>query len=47
MKRPDSLIFDMDGIIVDSEQLWDDAREELVKETGGRWGAGDRRTPEA
>ena len=28
------VIFDMDGIIVDSEQLWDDAREELVKEVG-------------
>jgi HAD superfamily hydrolase (TIGR01509 family) len=29
----------MDGIIVESEVLWDQAREELVKETGGRWGA--------
>jgi HAD superfamily hydrolase (TIGR01509 family) len=38
-----AVIFDMDGIIVDSEQLWDDAREELVKETGGRWGAGAQR----
>jgi HAD superfamily hydrolase (TIGR01509 family) len=38
-----AVIFDMDGIIVDSEQLWDDAREELVKETGGRWGVGAQR----
>lgn len=34
-----AVIFDMDGIIVESEHLWDQAREELVKETGGRWGA--------
>ncbi|MFT4050245.1 MAG: HAD family phosphatase [Solirubrobacterales bacterium] len=35
-----AVIFDMDGVIVESEHLWDQAREELVKETGGRWGAG-------
>lgn len=34
-----AVIFDMDGIIVESEALWDQAREELVEETGGRWGA--------
>jgi HAD superfamily hydrolase (TIGR01509 family) len=36
----EAVIFDMDGVIVESEALWDQAREELVKETGGRWGAG-------
>jgi HAD superfamily hydrolase (TIGR01509 family) len=36
----EAVIFDMDGVIVESESLWDQAREELVKETGGRWGAG-------
>jgi HAD superfamily hydrolase (TIGR01509 family) len=35
----DAVIFDMDGVIVESEHLWDQAREDLVKETGGRWGA--------
>jgi HAD superfamily hydrolase (TIGR01509 family) len=34
-----AVIFDMDGVIVESEALWDRAREDLVKETGGRWGA--------
>ena len=29
----------MDGVIIESEHLWDQAREELVRETGGRWGA--------
>ena len=36
----EAVIFDMDGVIVESEALWDTAREDLVKETGGRWGAG-------
>jgi HAD superfamily hydrolase (TIGR01509 family) len=35
----DAVIFDMDGVIVESEALWDRAREDLVKATGGRWGA--------
>lgn len=39
----EAVIFDMDGVIVDSERLWDDAREELVRETGGRWGANAQR----
>ena len=30
-------MFDMDGVIVDSEQVWDDVREALVRERGGRW----------
>lgn len=35
----EAVIFDMDGVIVESEALWDKAREDLVRETGGRWGA--------
>lgn len=34
-----AVIFDMDGVIVESERLWDQAREDLVRATGGRWGA--------
>ena len=33
----DVVVFDMDGVIVDSEQVWDDVREQLAKERGGRW----------
>jgi HAD superfamily hydrolase (TIGR01509 family) len=33
----DAVLFDLDGVLVDSEQLWDEARHELVTETGGRW----------
>jgi HAD superfamily hydrolase (TIGR01509 family) len=27
----------MDGVLIDSEQLWDEVREQLVREWGGRW----------
>jgi HAD superfamily hydrolase (TIGR01509 family) len=32
-----AVVFDLDGVIVDSEHVWDDVREELVRERGGRW----------
>ncbi len=32
-----AVIFDMDGVLVDSEHLWDQARRDLVAETGGVW----------
>src|SRR5690242_11258070 len=32
-----AVVFDMDGVIVDSEQVWDDVREQLVRERGGRY----------
>ena len=31
------VVFDLDGVLLDSEQIWDRARRELVQETGGRW----------
>ena len=31
------VVFDLDGVIVDSEQVWDDVREQLVRERNGRW----------
>jgi HAD superfamily hydrolase (TIGR01509 family) len=27
----------MDGVLIDSEQLWDEVRERLARERGGRW----------
>jgi HAD superfamily hydrolase (TIGR01509 family) len=32
-----AVVFDLDGVLVDSEHLWDRARRELVAERGGRW----------
>ena len=34
-----AVVFDLDGVLVDSEQVWDDARRELVAERGGDWTA--------
>ena len=34
---PGAVIFDLDGVLLDSEQLWNQAKEELVREVGGRW----------
>jgi HAD superfamily hydrolase (TIGR01509 family) len=33
----EAVVFDLDGVVVDSEQVWDDVRERLAKEGGGRW----------
>ncbi len=33
----EAVVFDLDGVVVDSEQVWDDVREQLAKERGGRW----------
>jgi HAD superfamily hydrolase (TIGR01509 family) len=32
-----AVIFDLDGVILDTEELWDEAREGLAHERGGRW----------
>jgi HAD superfamily hydrolase (TIGR01509 family) len=34
---PDAVVFDLDGVLMDSEQRWNAAKEELVRERGGRW----------
>jgi HAD superfamily hydrolase (TIGR01509 family) len=38
-----AVVFDLDGVLVDSEHVWDAAREELARERGGRWHEGAQR----
>jgi HAD superfamily hydrolase (TIGR01509 family) len=35
--QPAAVVFDMDGVLIDSETVWNDARRELVERNGGRW----------
>jgi HAD superfamily hydrolase (TIGR01509 family) len=36
----EAVIFDLDGVLLDSEQVWDEVREQLARERGGRWHRG-------
>lgn len=36
---PAAVVFDLDGVLVDSEAIWDDVRRELTIELGGEWQA--------
>jgi HAD superfamily hydrolase (TIGR01509 family) len=33
----EAVIFDLDGILIDSEHVWDEVRQQLAEERGGRW----------
>jgi HAD superfamily hydrolase (TIGR01509 family) len=32
-----AVVFDLDGVLIDSEELWDRARRQVVHEHGGHW----------
>jgi HAD superfamily hydrolase (TIGR01509 family) len=32
-----ALVFDLDGVLLDSEQVWNEAKEQVVRERGGHW----------
>ena len=36
-------MFDLDGVLLDSEHVWDEVREQLARERGGRWHEGAQR----
>lgn len=33
----DAVVFDLDGLLIQTEEVWDEVREELTRERGGRW----------
>jgi HAD superfamily hydrolase (TIGR01509 family) len=33
----EAVVFDLDGVLLDSEQVWNKAKEALVREAGGTW----------
>jgi HAD superfamily hydrolase (TIGR01509 family) len=35
----EAVVFDMDGVLLQSEEVWDEVREEYVRERGGRYDA--------
>jgi HAD superfamily hydrolase (TIGR01509 family) len=39
----EAVVFDLDGILLDTEEVWDEARRQLVEERGGGWHPGAQR----
>jgi HAD superfamily hydrolase (TIGR01509 family) len=33
----EAVVFDLDGVLLESEHVWDEVREHLTRERGGRW----------
>jgi len=33
----EAVVFDLDGVLVDTEELWDEARRQIAEERGGQW----------
>lgn len=33
----EAVVFDMDGVLLDSEQVWDEVKRDVVEAWGGRW----------
>jgi HAD superfamily hydrolase (TIGR01509 family) len=38
-----AVVFDLDGVLIDSEEVWNSAREEVTRSNGGRWRADAQR----
>lgn len=39
----DAVIFDLDGVLIDSEGIWNSARQAVAEDHGGRWSDGAQR----
>jgi HAD superfamily hydrolase (TIGR01509 family) len=42
-ERIAAVLFDLDGVLVDSEAVWDEVRRRFTEENGGRWHEGAQR----
>lgn len=40
----DSVVFDLDGVLIETEQEWNEVRKEFAARHGGRWNADDHPT---
>ena len=36
----EAVVLDLDGVLIEGEEVWDAVREQLVRERGGQWTAG-------
>jgi phosphoglycolate phosphatase-like HAD superfamily hydrolase len=36
----EAVVLDMDGVLIEGEEVWDAVREQLVRERGGHWASG-------
>ena len=39
----DAVVFDLDGVLIQTEELWDEVRETLTRDAGGRYGEEEQR----
>jgi HAD superfamily hydrolase (TIGR01509 family) len=39
----DAVVFDLDGVLIQTEELWDEVREGLARDAGGRYGPEEQR----
>jgi HAD superfamily hydrolase (TIGR01509 family) len=39
----DAVVFDLDGLLIQTEEIWDDVREAFIRERGGRYDADAQR----
>src|SRR6185312_5920485 len=39
----EAVVFDLDGVLIQTEELWDEVREGMARDAGGRYGAEEQR----
>jgi HAD superfamily hydrolase (TIGR01509 family) len=39
----EAVVFDLDGVLIQTEELWDEVREEMARAAGGRYGEEEQR----